>query len=148
MDLSKPANEVVSVTSDEAHKAMDLLQLAMRRADPSFECELDHRFTPGLYTRTILMRAGDRIISKIHKTEHPYFILAGRARVFIDGVGWQELRAPHMGITKPGTRRVLEILEDTIWVTCHPTDKTTVAEVEADIIEPRDVLALVHGDRR
>ena len=40
--------------------------------------------------------------------------------VCIDGGEWVELTAPYTGITKPGTRRVLYILEDCVWTTYHP----------------------------
>lgn len=99
------------------------------------ECTWQHRFTPGLYTRTITMPAGALITSKIHKTEHPFTVHSGRVRVWDRVHGVQELTAGHLGITQPGTRRVLFCLEETIWSTFHPTDKTTVDEVEADIIQ-------------
>ena len=80
------------------------------------------------------MPAGTLIVSKIHKTEHPYFITKGRASVWIEGVGVKVIKAPHHGVTKPGTRRLLYIHEDCEWSTFHPTSKTTPEEVEADII--------------
>jgi len=95
-----------------------------------------HRFTPGLYAREIFMPAGSIITSKIHRTEHPYVISQGRVSVFIEGKGWEQLSAPHTGITKPGTRRLLLIHEDTVWITFHPTELETVEEIEAEIIEP------------
>ena len=33
-------------------------------------------------------------------------------------------------ITKPGTKRVLYTHKDTVWVTFHATDKTTVEDLE------------------
>ena len=57
--------------------------------------------------------------SKIHKTEHPYVVSYGKAAVSIDAEEWYEITAPYTGITKPGTRRVLYILEDCIWTTFH-----------------------------
>lgn len=124
---------------------MDSLQADML-ALPQVECPLLHVFTPkgpdtpaGLYTRQITMPAGSLIVSKIHKTEHPYIISKGRVLVWIDETGWQQLQAPHMGITKPGTRRVLIVLEETVWTTFHVGNETTVEEIEARIIEPRNV---------
>ena len=104
------------------------------------ETPLRHTFTPGLYAREITMPRGAVVVSKIHKTEHPYVVSKGKCRVFIEGVGWQTIQAPHFGITKPMTRRVLVILEDTVWATFHPTDKKTVDEVETEIIFPRKQL--------
>lgn len=44
--------------------------------------------------------------------------------------------APYHGITEPGTWRELFIVMDSVWLTMHPTDKTTPEEVEGDIIQP------------
>lgn len=99
-------------------------------------CPVTHRFTPGLYIREIFMPAGTVLTSKIHKTEHPFAVLCGEVEVFTDG-GIELIVAPHMGITKPGTRRVLRIIKDTVWVTFHATQKTDPAEIEEDIIEIR-----------
>lgn len=98
-------------------------------------CELIHKFTKGLYTRKIIMPAGSCVISKIHKTEHPYEVLAGHCTVFIGNENGVKLWGGDSGITKPGTRRRILVHEETIWLTMHVTNKTTVEEVEEEIIE-------------
>lgn len=103
------------------------------------ECPVEHRFTPGLYSRTIYMGAGRLVASKIHRTEHQFVVSQGRLKVWTEQAGWVEMQAPIVGITKPGTRRALLILEDTVWTTFHPTPLTNVAEIEAEIIEPHDL---------
>ena len=105
---------------------------------PPAECPVVHRFTPGLYIREILMPKGTLITSKIHLTEHPYVISKGVVDVFIEGVGWKKYAAPYTGITKPYTRRVLFIEEDTIWTTFHATDETDLAKLEEQLILRRD----------
>jgi len=97
-----------------------------------------HRFTPGLYIRECHMLAGHMVISKIHKTEHPFVISQGRCSVYSENGGVEHLSAPHTGITQPGTRRVIAVHEDTIWTTFHPTEKTDPVEIERDIIEPHE----------
>ena len=101
---------------------------------PQMECVLKHEFTPGMYIRSLTMPKGALAVSKIHKTEHPYFILRGRVSVWIEGKGWITYCGGHRGITKPGTRRVLYVWEETEWVTVHVTDKTDVEEIERDVI--------------
>jgi hypothetical protein len=98
---------------------------------------LTHRFTPGLYIREIFMPAGAIVVSRIHRFEHPYVMSMGRCAVYIDGDGWRELRAPHTGITLPGTRRLLAIFEDTIWTTFHlnPTEERDIATLEDMVCE-------------
>jgi hypothetical protein len=115
---------------------------------PAVPLPLIHRFLPGLYAREILMPAGTLLTSKIHNTEHPYVVLSGRVRVFVPGEGVVILEAGHVGITKPGTKRLLFIEEDCRWITFHPltpedetrrregaSEQTLVAEVEERIIE-------------
>ena len=95
---------------------------------------LTHHFTPGLYSREIFMPAGAVVVSKIHATEHPYVVLKGNLLVYTEDGKWEEINAPHFGITKPGRRRVLLIGQDTVWITFHPTNKTDPADIERDII--------------
>ncbi|MDB6137611.1 MAG: hypothetical protein JWO94_683 [Verrucomicrobiaceae bacterium] len=97
---------------------------------------LHHVFTPGLYTRTITMRTGLAILSKIHRTEHPFLISAGVVDVY-EAVGGcmrycETLRAPHLGVTLPGTQRALFIREQAVWSTFHCTDAEDFAHVPSD----------------
>lgn len=101
---------------------LDELELAMLENFEPVHCLTTHKFTDGMYIREIFMPAGSLITSKIHKTEHPYIVSFGKAAVSIDGDDWNEITAPYTGITKPGTRRVLYILEDCIWTTFHIVD--------------------------
>jgi len=96
------------------------------------------------------MPAGSLITSKVHKTEHPYIVSYGKVAVSIDSNDWDEITAPYTGITKPGTRRVLYIIEDCIWTTFHRVDdmkseyndlnddekENIVKEIEEKILEP------------
>lgn len=77
--------------------------------------------------------------SKIHKTEHQYVVSLGHLKVWMQDRGWVEIKAPYIGTTKPGARRALWMMEDTIWTTFHPTDLTNLKELEAMLIEPHDI---------
>lgn len=106
-----------------AWEQINRLEQAMAQL-PQQLCPLTHTFTPGLYTRTILMPAGTKLTSRIHLYEHPFVISKGTVRVR-DGDGeWVTFRAPHVGVTKPGTRRILDVIEDTVWSTFHVTTET------------------------
>ena len=104
-----------------------------------------HFFTPGLYAREVTMPKGLVLTSKIHKTEHPYVVSRGRCAVLIEGTRWEMVRAPHFGVTLPGTRRLLAILDETVWTTFHPTDKTDLAEIERDLIVEYENPLLAEG---
>jgi hypothetical protein len=118
-------------------QTIDALEVAIVTNLPAVDCPITHRFTPGLYIREMFAPAGSLITSKIHRTQHPFVLSAGRISVWTEEGGWVELCAPYTGITEPGTRRVAYVHEDAVWTTFHPTDKTDPAEIEAEIIEPR-----------
>lgn len=137
-------------------QAVDAIQCALGKFPPAV-CPLTHRFTPGLYTREIFMPAGSFVVSKIHKTEHPFVILKGVVSVWTENGGVEKLSAHHIGITKPGTRRVLYTHEDTIWATFHVTKETDLEKIEAAIIskhtpepitpEMQDIIMNIIGEK-
>ena len=122
----------------------------IQEVDSLIDAPLVHKFTDGMYIREIFMPAGSLWTSKIHKTEHPYVVSYGKVAVSIDADEWYEITAPYTGITTPGTRRVLFILEDCIWTTFHRIDgmksefndlseekiKEIVEGIEDKILEP------------
>jgi hypothetical protein len=135
----------------ENDEIVDNIEAAiMQFPDELIEGPLVHKFTEGMYIREIFMPAGSLWTSKIHKTEHPYVVSHGKAAVSIDAQEWYEITAPYTGITKPGTRRVLYILEDCIWTTFHRIDdmkseyndlnddekENIVKKIEEKILEP------------
>ena len=98
-------------------------------------CPLFHKFATGCYIRQITMPKGMLLVSKIHKTKHPYFILKGDVSVLTEQ-GVVRLTAPYSGITEAGTKRVLYMHETTIWTTVHlnPTNTRDVNVIEKEII--------------
>jgi hypothetical protein len=99
------------------------------------ELPVEHQFHPGLYVRRLAMPAGSLIVSKIHNTEHPYVLTEGQCLVWTKETGAVHLMAPYHGITMPGTRRVLFILEDCVWTTYHPITAEEFGDVK--LIEDR-----------
>lgn len=124
--------ETVTIPSDER-----LDQLACKMLEhPQVEQDIVHTFTKGLYSRRFVMPENTLWISAKHKTEHQYAILQGVVSVYSDSDGVVLLSAPHNGITKPGTQRMLYAHSLCVWITFHATDKTTPEEVWDEIIEP------------
>lgn len=107
------------------------------------ECPVTHRFTNGMYIRQIFMPEGTLVASKVHKTQHPFVIMHGRVSVR-NGKDVVELSAGHVGITEPGTHRLLYIHEDCVWITFHPNPDniTDLAKLEEMIIQPHTPLEL------
>lgn len=135
-------------TTETTHAhVVDTIQAQLAKL-PQLDLPLTHRFTPGLYIREIFMPKGSLVVSKIHKTEHPFVVSHGHAAVWTEETGVVQIKAPYIGITKPGTRRILFIHEDCIWTTFHPTTETDVAKIEAQIIEPRTVTEALGDQER
>lgn len=113
------------------------LEAAIVASDkPRVECPITHRFTPGLYIREILIPAGTLLTSMEHRFEHPFVISKGCIEVFSEAEGAVTYEAPHCGITKPGTRRGLLAITDTVWTTFHVTDETDVEKIGEAILAP------------
>lgn len=119
--------------SEKINDRIDEFEAALLENFPVVDCPVRHRFTPGLYIREIFMPAGITVTSLIHDTIHPFCILQGKVIVFNEEEGTQELQAPLLEITYPNTRRILQIVEDTVWVTFHPTDIVPESASEEDI---------------
>ena len=90
-------------------------------------------FVGGCYIREIFMPANQIITTKIHKKDHPFFVLSGKIKI-ISEAGKQEITGPYHGITKAGTKRLINVIEDCIFITVHATDKLTVEDVTKEVI--------------
>ncbi|MFO7306892.1 MAG: hypothetical protein DIU63_09655 [Proteobacteria bacterium] len=124
---------------------IDALADAMRDLPEELRLDLEpiHLFAPGIYVRVLRMPAGSVIVSKIHKTEHFCLALTGRATVVVNGER-EEVCAPRLMRTLPGTQRALYIHEDAVWITFHPTQQTDLDAIERELIaESYDDPALV-----
>ena len=134
-------------TNTPISNRVDELESVLLNTFPKANCPVTHKFLPGMYVRCIFMPAGSVVTSLIHKTTHPYFILQGMVTVFSETHGEEILQSPYIGITTPGTRRVITVLEDTVWATVHLTDiqpendseeaiEAAVEKIGSVIIEP------------
>ena len=122
------------------------LQAAMRDM-PQVECETDHYFADGMYCRVVKRAGGVLIVGKVHKCEHFYMVVKGRVAVIQDGAEERVYEAPSVIVSKPGTKRAVLALEDSVCLTVHRTDKTDLSEIEAELIEP-DAGALFGPDNK
>lgn len=110
------------------HKVIDQLQVLIG-TQPQVDNPVKHLFTPKMYIRQIFMPGGTVAVSKVHNSCHPFVVTQGKYAVCnaeTNEVGIIE--APYIGVTTPGSRRVFEIIEDTILTTFHPIDFITGEE--------------------
>jgi len=131
--------EQLAVKQDFREKIMDFERQVLEKEGSITGDEFEkknptkHTFADGCYIREIFMPADQYLVTKIHKKQHPFFVLKGKISIISDD-GIARIKAPHYGITEPGTKRVLYTHEDTIFITVHATDKTTVEEVTKEVI--------------
>lgn len=94
--------------------------------------ENTHAFVPGVYARTMYLPANTINTSKIHKVENFFFLSVGHLIVRDSFGHLHEVRAPYLGITKPGTKRAVIALADSVLTTFHPNhdDCRDIAELE------------------
>jgi len=94
---------------------------------------VEHKFTEQQYIREFRAPAGHIIVSKIHNTNHPIFLLEGDVTI-LEESGEKRVKAPYYSLTEVGTKRVVLVHEDCFFVTVHPAESTTIAEVEEEVV--------------
>tara|TARA_R110000787_G_scaffold284584_2_gene398492 strand:+ start:21742 stop:22260 length:519 start_codon:yes stop_codon:yes gene_type:complete len=99
-------------------------------------CPLQHSFSDGIYVREIFIPKGMLLTGKIHKHEHPNFLLKGEVMVLTEIGGTEILKAPCSMISKPGTKRALYAITDLVWTTIHhnPTNTQDLKKLEKIVI--------------
>ncbi len=98
------------------------------------ETPTEHYFANGMYCRSCTVPQHALVVGKVHKHDHLVMVLKGRITVWSEH-GRQDLVAPYIGVCSAGAQRLGFAHEDTVFVNIHRTDKTTLAEAEADIAE-------------
>lgn len=113
---------------------------------PQIDPPLEHGFAPGVYARKMFIKAGVVLTGKIHKYAHWNVLLRGRI-VIVTEKGTKEMVAPAMFVSPPGTKRAGYAIEDTEWVTIHPTDETDIDTIEKHIaVDTYEELAALSVD--
>lgn len=82
-------------------------------------CPLKHTFSGNIYVREIFIPKGTLLTGKIHRHQHPNFLMSGEVSVVTETGGVEKLKAPMAMISEPGTKRVVYAHEDTVWITIH-----------------------------
>ena len=116
-------------TRDQINK----LETALKTL-PQLAIETNHYNVAGLYAREIHIPAGTVLTGKVHKAEHLNIVSKGEIIVWTEA-GMKRIKAPFVLPSFPGAKRVGLAIVDTTWVTIHATDKTDLAELEAELIE-------------
>ena len=93
---------------------------------------LKHTFADGMYIRQITVPAKMLTVTKIHAKEHPFFLLKGTISILTEE-GIKKFTAPHSGITKAGTKRIIWHHDEVVLTTIHRTNETDIEKIEEEV---------------
>lgn len=102
---------------------------------PQIECQLQHRFAPGVYMREMLVPAGAVATGAVHKTEHLTIVVGHCLLTTDDGV--QEFAGYSSFVSKPGAKRAIVAIQDTVVTTVHPTEETDLDKLCLELTESK-----------
>ena len=120
----------------ELSKVEQSIQILEQNMDKyeQVECSVSHMFAPGVCIREVHLLAGTHIIGHRHTTTHTNIIVKGKVLLRrADGNGYDELD-PCMWVSPPG-RKIVVVLEDTVWLNIFPTDSTDVEFIESTFLD-------------
>lgn len=137
VDLKK---ELVTTESPVRRELIMDLESMIKKSDDvilgdSELCPLKHSFSDGIYVREITIPQGTLLTGKIHKHEHPNFLLKGEV-IVVTEEGREILKAPCSMMSKAGTKRALYAVTELVWTTIHhnPTNTQDLKELEKIVI--------------
>jgi len=114
---------------------------------PQADCPVRNIFAPGIYAREMTIPAGVVATGAVHKTEHLTIISAGRL-IITSGDDVKEVSAPHIFVSKPGAKRAVYAIEDTVLTTIHPTDETDIDKLVELLTESKSCELLGGSENR
>ena len=108
------------------------------------DCPLVHSFADGIYVREIFIPAGMMIVGKIHKHNHPNFLMAGKVSMITEDGGAKLMEGPQSLISPAGCKRALYTHTPTWWITVHlnPNGHTEFNQDLEDEIIAKDFMEL------
>lgn len=117
----------------DVREAVEQIEDAMQGMPPAF-LPIKHYFANGMYAREMTMPADTVITGAVHKTTHFCILSQGRVRVMSED-GIEELVAPAIIVSQPGTKRAIHALEDTVWTNIHATNETDLDKLVEELTE-------------
>ena len=139
--LSKPLSSLPSkYTQEQFRNGAKALENKLKEKnvgltdnERNFFNPLKHLFGNGIYIREIFNPAGQLLVTQIHRKDNAFFLMKGKMTIMSED-GETTIEAPYYGLTKAGTKRIIYVHEDCIFITVHPTNAKNVKDAEKDII--------------
>lgn len=122
-------NDIVKIIDRNiVNKAEEIM-----KAMPQVDLPVKHHFSLGVYARELYIPKGVTLTGKIHKFEQLNILVKGKMKVLVDNI-IQDVEAPFIVVSPPGTKRIATTLEDCIWITVHGTHETDLDLIEKEFI--------------
>lgn len=140
MDIvpSEMLRDVVAMADGRSlSEHVDALQKCMQDL-PQVQCDVVHRFAPGLYIREVTIPAGTLAIGHRQRFDHLNIFLQGKVTILKDDGTTERLEAPMMFVGKPG-RKVGYIEEDMVWQNIYSTSETDVEKLEEMFLDKNEI---------
>lgn len=104
-------------------------------AFPQVDLMVMHYRIPGVYVRALSIPKDHVLTGCVHNHECINIVAKGDITVS-DGDQEHRLKAGFISISPPGTKRAGFAHEDTLFITVHRTDLTSIDEIEHDLVSP------------
>jgi hypothetical protein len=99
-----------------------ILEFESRLRDhPEITVPLLQYFVSGVYARQMKVAGGTLLTGRIHKRPCINVVLEGELEVMTDE-GYQHIIGPAIFTSPAGTKRAMNIISDSIWITFHAYD--------------------------
>jgi hypothetical protein len=141
--------EDVPVTEDLRMRAMILaLEKSLLEANPEHEgfSPIVNHFAPNVYAREMFLNKDLIVVGVIHKNSHINVLSKGKVLVATEE-GVEEITAPATFTSKSMLKRAVYAIEDSVWTTIHPTEKTDIEEIMEDITATSYAALSVEGEQ-
>ena len=133
--MSELTTSSISVPAGLMQQKVGVLQTELSKL-PQYQPDTRHYFHGGMYCREVFRHAGVLVVGAVHKKEHFYLIVFGTVAI-TDGDGnVEEVTGPYLFQSKPGTKRAVLALTDTLCMTFHALTATTIEDAEIELVEP------------
>jgi len=96
--------------------------------------QVTHFFCDGLYTKRMVIRAGENVGKHVHDFDHHSQLAKGHVLLNIDGIV-TEHRAPAYLMVEAGKQHVITAIEDSVWFCTHVTDETDPEKIDESLTQ-------------
>jgi|TARA_B110000285_G_scaffold45467_1_gene50825 quercetin dioxygenase-like cupin family protein len=96
---------------------------------------IKHSFADQVYIRQMNLKKDYVIVGAIHNHLHAWFLLSGKVIINNNGEKIEHV-APCYTVSKPGSKRLIYAVEDSVFVNIHknPSNTKNIEELEKEIV--------------